>query len=211
MAKQHEELSTAALLEVFGGKKGLFDSSVPIAVFVLCRFFLDLNGAIAAAVASGLLIVGVRRSRGESLQQAFGGFFGLLIAVLIARSTGSGKGIFWPGIAITAFSGLAFLISLLVKKPVVALGLTAIDPRYKVWSTHEALRRACYIATTVWMVSFFIRASVATVIMLSVGDSDRDGLMILIIINAVKWPLIVGSALLTVALVRAANVPPVED
>ena len=98
-----------------------------------------------------------------------------------------------------------------MKKPVVALGLTAIDPRYKVWPTHEALRRACYIATTVWMVSFFIRAAVATVIMLSVGDSDRDGLMILIIINAVKWPLIIGSALLTVALVRAAKVPPVED
>ncbi|MCU1587718.1 MAG: hypothetical protein JWN31_1211 [Frankiales bacterium] len=210
MAEQHKELSTAALLEVFGGKKGLFDSSLPVAVFVLARFFLALNGAIAAAVVAGLLVVALRKAKGDSLQQAFGGFFGLLIAVLIARSTGSGKGIFWPGIALTAFSGLVFLISLLVKRPVIAMGLTAIDPRYKVWPTHEALRRACYLATTVWMVSFFIRASVATTILLSVGDSDRDGLLILIIINAVKWPLIVGSALYTVALVKAAQVPPVE-
>ncbi len=212
MAQEPKELSTAALLEVFGGKKGLFDSSVPVGVFILARFIpgVELNGAIVAAVIAGLLIVGLRKSRGESLQQAFGGFFGLLIAVVIARSTGTGKGIFWPGIAVTAFSGLVFGVSLLAKKPMIAVGLTAIDARYKVWPTHAALRRACYIATTVWMVSFFIRASVATVILLSVGDSDRDGLLILIIINAVKWPLIIGSAVLTVALVRAAKVPPVE-
>jgi hypothetical protein len=206
-----KELSAGALLAVFGGAKGLFDSSVPVAVFIVARFFLELNGAIAAAVVSGLLIVALRRSRGESLQQAFGGFFGLVIAVVIARSTGSGKGIFWPGIAITTFSGVVFLVSLLVKRPAIALGLTVIDPRYKVWPTHEALRRACYLATTVWCVSFFIRAAVATVIMLSVGDSDRDGLMILIVINAVKWPLIIGSALLTVALVKAAEVPAVDE
>lgn len=211
MADQPKELSTAALLEVFGGVKGLFDSSAPVAVFVLARFLVDLNGAIVAAVVTGLLVVAYRRFKGESLQQAFGGFFGLLIAVVIARSTGSGKGIFWPGIAITAFSGLVFLVSLLVKRPVIAMGLSAMDPRYKVWPTHEALRRACYVSTTVWMVSFFIRAAVATTIVLSVGDSDRDGLLILIIINAVKWPLIVGSALLTVGLVKAAKVPAVED
>ncbi|MCW2545137.1 MAG: hypothetical protein JWM40_2689 [Frankiales bacterium] len=211
MAAEHKELSASDLLAVFGGAKGLFDSSVPVGVFILARFFMELNGAIAAAVVAGLMIVALRRVRGESLQQAFGGFFGLVIAVVIARSTGSGKGIFWPGIAITAFSGLVFLVSLLVKRPAIALGLTAIDPRYKVWQTHEALRRACYIATTAWCVSFFIRATVATIILLSVGDSDRDGLLILIVINAVKWPLIIGSALLTVALVKQAQVPAVEE
>ena len=100
---------------------------------------------------------------------------------------------------------------MLVKKPVVAVGLAAIDPRYKVWPEHDALRRACYIATTAWTACFFIRAAVGTTILLSVGDSDRDGLAILIIINAVKWPLIIGSALLTVALVKAAKVPPAVE
>jgi hypothetical protein len=209
-APRPRELSTSTLLEVFGGAKGLFDSSVPVAVFVAARFFTDLNGAIAAAVVAGLLVVALRKSRGEPLQQAFSGFFGLVIAVLIARSTGSGKGIFLPGILITAGTGVAFLISLLVGRPAVALGLAAIDPRYGVWRTHPALLRACVISTAVWTASFFIRAAVATTVALSVGDKDRDNLVILVVINAVKWPLIIGSALLTVALVKKADVPALE-
>jgi hypothetical protein len=210
MADKQEELSTAALLEVFGGVRGLFDSSVPVFVFVLANFFLSLNGAIAAAVASGLLVVALRRVRGESMQQAFGGFFGLLIAVVIVRVTGSGKGIFWWGLGMTALTGVAFLVSLLVRKPLIAVGLAAMDPRYKVWPTHAALRKACFVATAAWTVSFFIRAAVGTTVLLTVGDSARDSLAVLIVINAVKWPLIVGSALLTIALVKAAKVPPVE-
>ena len=211
-ATEPKELTTTAVLAVFGGVKGLFDSSVPITVFILSRFLpgVELNGAILAAVAAGLLIVALRKARGESLQQAFGGFFGLLIAVIIVRVTGSGKGIFWTGIGITASTGLLFLVSLLIKRPAVAMGLAAVDPRYKVWREHPALRRACYVATTVWTISFFIRAAVGTTILLVVGDSDRDGLAILIIINAVKWPLIIGSALLTVGMVKAAEVPALE-
>jgi hypothetical protein len=203
------DLSTKALLSAFGGAKGLFDSSVPITVFVVARFFVDtLNPAIVAAVAAGLVIVAIRKVRGESLQQAFSGFFGLLIAVLIARATGNGKDIFWVGIAITGLSGVAFGISLLAGKPAVALGLSALNPRYAVWPTHEKLRRACVISTAVWMTSFLIRAAVATTVVLTVSDSAKDNLLILIVINGVKWPLIVGSALLTVALVKKADVPP---
>jgi len=206
------ELSTKTLLSAFGGVKGLFDSSLPIFVFILARFIpgVSIREALYPALATGVLIVGLRKARGESLQQAFSGFFGLLIAVLIARSTGTGKDIFWPGIVITAGSGLVFLVSLLIGKPMVAVGLSALDPRYAVWRTHDALRRACVVATAVWMVSFFIRASVGTTVLLAVGDQARDNLLVLIIINAVKWPLIIGSALLTVALVKRADVPPVE-
>lgn len=206
-----KDLTTKALLEVFGGVKGLFDSSLPVLVFLIARFFTSLNGSIALAVAAGLVTVVVRRARGESLQQAFGGFFGLLLAVLIVHFTGSGKGIFWPGIAITAGTGVVFLVSLLIKRPAIALGLAAMDPRYKVWPDHPALRKACTVATAVWCASFFVRAAVGTVVLLAIGDSKGDGLLILIIINAVKWPLIVGSAVLTVGLVKAADVPAAAD
>jgi hypothetical protein len=36
-------------------------------------------------------------------------------------------------------------------------------------------------------------------------------LVILVVINAVKWPLIIGSALYTVAVVKAADVPAVVE
>lgn len=201
------EITTGTLLQGFGGWKGLVDSSLPATVFVLARFVVDLNAAVVAAVVTGLLVVAVRRWQGETLQHAASGFFGLLLAVLIVRSTGSGKGIFLPGILITAGSGVAFGLSLLLKQPAVALGLAAADSRYAVWRTYEPLRRACTLATAAWCASFFIRAGVATVVYLVGGDSPGDNLLLLVVINAVKWPLIIGSALLTVALVRQAGLP----
>jgi hypothetical protein len=207
--RQPDPLSTQSLLAVFGGVQGLLDSSVPATVFVVARFFTSLNGAIVAAVAAGLLVVALRAVRGESLQQAFSGFFGLVLAVVIARSTGSGKGFFLPGILITAGSGVAFGVSLLAGRPVVALGLAAVDPRYKVWREHAPLRRACVLATGIWTVSFFVRAAVATTVLLLVGDRSSDNLVVLVVINAVKWPMILGSALATIALVKRADVPEV--
>ena len=205
-----KDLSAATFLEVFGGVRGLIDSSIPVTVFVIAHFFASLNVSIAAAVGSGLVVVALRKSRGQSTQQAFSGFFGLVLAVVIVRSTGSGKGIFLPGIFITAGSGLAFLVSLLIGRPAVALALGAVDPKYAVWKQHAALRRACVISTAVWCASFFIRAGVATTIYLQYGDKPSDSAVILIVINAVKWPLIIGSALLTVALVKNADVPELE-
>lgn len=206
-AAPQADLTTATLLQGFGGWKGLLDSSLPATVFVLARFFVSLDTAIAAAVVVGLLVVALRRSQGETLQHAASGFFGLLIAVLVVRSTGSGKGIFLPGILITAGSGVAFGISLLVRRPAVALGLAAADSRYEAWRTHEPLRRACTVATAVWCASFFVRAGVASAIYLLHGDSPGDNLLLLVVINAVKWPLIIGSALVTVTLVRRAGLP----
>jgi len=205
-----KELTTGTLLDTFGGWKGMLDSSIPATLFVVVRFFASLNVSIAVAVAAGLLVVGLRRVQGDTLQHAFSGFFGLLIAVLIVRSTGTGKGIFLPGILITAGSGLGFAASLVLGRPAVALGLAAADTRYAVWKTYEPLRRACVLSTAAWCVSFFIRAGVATTVYLAYGDSPGDNLAILIVINAVKWPLIIGSALLTVALVKRAGLPAEE-
>jgi hypothetical protein len=205
------ELTTGTLLEAFGGWKGMFDGAVPATVFVLTRFFASLNASIVAAVVAGLLVVLVRRLRGETLQHAFSGFFGLVIAVLIVRATGTGKGIFLPGIFITAGMGAAFGLSLLVGRPAVAMGLAAADPRYAAWRTYEPLRRACALSTAVWAASFFVRAGVATTVYLAYGDRPQDNLVILVVINAVKWPLIIGSALLTVALVKRAGMPAGDD
>ena len=58
-----KELTAGALLQVFGGGKGLFDSSVPSFVFVLVRLVTSLNGAIIAAVVAGLLVVVLRSVR----------------------------------------------------------------------------------------------------------------------------------------------------
>ncbi|MDP9102278.1 MAG: DUF3159 domain-containing protein [Actinomycetota bacterium] len=194
------ELAPSAFVDAFGGVRGLVDSAIPATVFVLVRLASrSLWLAVAAALLSGVVLLAVRVRRGESLQQVGSGFFGLVIAVVVARATGTGKGFFAPGIALTALSGVGFLVSVLVGRPAVGLVLAAFDPAYAGWREHAGLRRACTIATSVWAATFFIRAGVATYVYRMPGDHAGR---LLIVINAVKWPLIGLAAVVTVALVR---------
>jgi hypothetical protein len=205
VAEQHD-LRVGHFLELFGGVKGIFDSSAPALVFIGVKLVSDLNTAIVAAVAVGLLIVGFRKARGESLQQSISGFFGLLLAVLIARATGTGKGFFLPGILITGLSGLAFAVSNLVGQPAVALILVTIDEKYSGWKDHPPLRRACVRSTWVWAASFLIRATVATVVALSVGDDVKDNAILFGVIQVEKYLLIAAAAFYTVTAVRRVPV-----
>lgn len=199
-------VDTESLLAQMGGLRGLLDSALPATVFVLANLVGDgdLTIPIVLSLVTGLLVVGLRRARGESVQQAFSGFFGLAVAVVFARATGTGEGFFLPGIITTGLTGVVFLVSLLLGKPAVAYALTAYDPRYAAWKAHEPLRRACRLATAFWTLTFFIRAGVAAFVY--TRDGDNDGLL-LIVVNAVKWPLIAGAVVLTVVLVRRAGLP----
>lgn len=194
------------MLAQMGGLRGLLDSALPATVFVLANLVGDgdLTRPIVLSLLAGLLVVALRRGRGEPVQQAFSGFFGLAIAVLFARATGTGEGFFLPGILTTAATGVAFLVSLLIGKPLVGYALTAYNPRYEVWKWYPPLRRACRLATAFWTLTFFIRAGVATYVYRREGDNDG---LLLIVVNAVKWPLIVAAVVLTVVLVKRAGLP----
>ena len=202
-ARGGQELPPTALMAAMGGTRGLIDSALPATVFVLARLVIgSLTTALLVSLLSGALLLGLRLLRGEPLQQVGSGFFGLVLAVLVARATGTGKGFFLPGILTTAGTGLAFVVSLLVRRPAVGLALAAYDAKYTGWAAHPGLRRACQLATAFWAVTFFVRAGVAYWVYSLPGD--RDGLL-LVVINAVKWPLIAAAVLLTVVLVRRSG------
>ncbi len=197
------EVRAGALVDALGGGRGLVDSAVPATVFVLTRIATDsLGTAIAVALASGAALAGLRVSRGQSLQQVGSGFLGLLVAVLVARATGTGEGFFLPGIVLTAAWGVGFVVSLLLGRPAVGLALPLLDPRYAGWQAHPGLLRAARTATAFWAVTFFVRAGVA--LWVYSFDGDDDGLL-LVVTNAVKWPLIGLAALLTVVLVKRSG------
>jgi hypothetical protein len=202
------EVSTTTFVDAFGGGRGLFDSAVPATVFVVARLISgSLTTAVIVAVVSGLLIIALRRLRGQPLQQAASGFFGLAIAVFIAKLTGKGEGFFLPGILITGGMGVGFVISLFAGRPAVGTALAAYDEKYAGWREHPPLYRAARICTAVWAITFFMRAGIAAYVYNQPGDNDG---LLLLVVNVVKWPLIVGAALLTVRMVRKAGLPEAE-
>ena len=195
-------------VKAIGGWRGALESALPATAFVLVR--IVTGGTLvpaAVAVGVGLCAVALRRVHGSSPLQAWGGFFGLAIAVLVARATGTGEGFFLPGIVGTALLGVVFAASLLAGRPAVGFALASYDAKYLRWREHAPLRRACGVATAVWAVTFFVRAGVATWIYRQPGDADGT---LLIVSNVVKWPLIIGAAFVTLALVRRAGPPPIE-
>ncbi len=197
------EVPPSALVTALGGGRGLLDGALPATAFVLVRLATgSLGTAIVVALLTGVVLLGIRVRRGESLQQVGSGFLGLLVAVLFARATGTGEGFFLPGILTTAGTGVAFVVSLALRRPLVGIALAAYDAKYAGWAEHPGLRRACTLATAFWAATFFVRAGVAYSVYRLPGD--RDGLL-LIVINSVKWPLIAAAALLTVVLVRRSG------
>jgi hypothetical protein len=192
--------------DVVGGWRGALEGALPATAFVVVR--IATGGMLVpalAAIAVGLGAVGLRLLHGTSPLQAWGGFFGLGVAILVARATGKGEGFFLPGIIGTGALGVVFTVSLVVNRPAVGFAIASYDTKYLRWREYEPLRRACAIATAVWAVTFFIRAGIAAWIYQQPGDADGK---LLIVINAIKWPLIAGAAILTLALVRRAGPPP---
>jgi len=198
-----DELPPSAFVDAIGGGRGLLDSTLPATVFVLVRLASDSLGvAVVVALLVGVALLGLRVRRGEPLQQVGSGFFGLVLAVVVARATGKGEGFFLPGILTTAATGVVFVGSLVARRPAVGLALAAYDARYAGWREHPGLRRACSVATAVWAVTFFVRAGVAAYVYRLAGDNDG---LLLLVVNVVKWPLILGAAGLTVLLVSRSG------
>ena len=194
-----------ALVEALGGKRGLVDSGLPAIVFVLVNSVVDaftsrevaLNSAIAASVATGLVIVALRLVRKETLQQAVSGFFGLAIAVFFAKRSGEARAFFLPGIVINIGYGVVFLASAVLGRPVVGYLYAAIDGMASTWREDNVLRRAFALASVGWALVFASRAVVQGVLY----AMDRPGLLAASKL-LMGWPLTIGAVALTVAYVK---------
>ena len=203
-----EPAAKPALVEALGGKRGLVDSGLPAVVFVFVNSLVQafstretaLDAAIAAAIGTGVLVVLLRLVRKETLQQAISGFVGLAIAVFFARRSGEARGFFLPGIFINIAYGLAFLVSAVIRRPLVGAIYAAIDGLDKRWREDPRLRRVFAVATVGWSLVFASRAVVQGVLY----AMDRPGLLAAARL-LMGWPLTIAAVALTVAYVKRAR------
>ena len=150
----------AILLErAIGGWRGLIDSGLPTAVFVLVYALSGqaLTASIAAAVVVGLVIAVVRIVRREPLQQIAAGFAGLAIAALVSWRTGRAQDFFLPGFLTNLGYGLAFLVSILVRWPLLGVAMGLLTGAGSSWRQDTTLRRTYTAASWIWVGVFFGR------------------------------------------------------
>nr|WP_253776264.1 DUF3159 domain-containing protein [Goodfellowiella coeruleoviolacea] len=183
-----------------GGVSGLFYSSVPVLVFVLVNALTSLMPAIWASIGSAVLIAVVRLIRKEPLQPAISGLFGIAIAAFIAYRTGSAKGFFLFGVWASLIYGGVFLVSILVRWPLVGVVWSTLNGSGMGWHKDKPARYGYDLATLTWTLVFFGRF----VVQRWLYEEDQVGWLAFARI-AMGYPLTAVALVVTVWAVRRAD------
>ncbi len=158
-AREDVHAERILLDRAIGGWRGLIDSAVPTLVFLTVYVFSGnvLGTALVAALVAGVLIALWRVIRREPLRQILTGFVGLAIAAAFAQFTGRPENFFLPGFLVNVVYGSAFLISILVRWPLLGVVLGFVTGERTAWRSDPKLRRAYTAASWIWVGVFFSR------------------------------------------------------
>ncbi|RKS77634.1 uncharacterized protein DUF3159 [Motilibacter peucedani] len=164
--------SVAAGLDLgaaIGGPRGIVESSVPGALFVLVYAVRhSLAAALVVSVASALVLVAVRLARRETVQHAVSGLLGIGIGALIAWVTGSARNFYFPSLVRNPALAVAYAVSVAVRWPVVGIFAGAVLGESPAeWRADPARMRAYVRATWLWVAMFALRFAIQLPLYLS--------------------------------------------
>lgn len=190
-------------MEQMGGVPGIVASTIPVGVFVVANILFELRPALIAALAAGVAVAVWRLVRREALQPALSGLFGVGLCAFIAYRTGEARGFYLPGLIYSSVFGIAFLVSVLVRRPLAGVIWHGINGDGQGWRRDPRLLRAYTFASLLWTIVFGARVVVQG-LLYNAQEDDWLGIARL----AMGYPL-VGVALLgTVWAVRRARRTP---
>jgi hypothetical protein len=149
------------IAEQLGGVRGLAESSIPVAVFVVANIVWALRPAVILAVVIGLGIAAWRLSRREPIRHALNGLFGIALGAVLASSTGQARDFHLPTILYTLGYGVALIVSVVVRRPLVGwLWSVTFAGGTDRWRTEPRLLGLFGRLTIVWAVVYVVKATV---------------------------------------------------
>jgi hypothetical protein len=198
--RQVTEPKQQSIMDQLGGLSGLIYTSVPILIFVPVNSIWNLTAAIWAALGVAVLIAAWRVFRKESIQPAVSGVLGVGVSAFIAYRTGDAKGYFLFGIYTSLAYGAAFVLSIVVRWPLVGIIWGFLNGHGNLWRQHPRAVRFYDIATAAWALVFGARYLVQS----QLYDTDHTGWLAIARI-AMGWPLTGLALLVTIWAVRKAD------
>lgn len=191
-----EEVRQEALLleRALGGWRGIIDSGLPTLVFIVAYLVTgsELAPSLIAAIIAGLVVVAWRLVRRQPLQQVLVGFMGLLIATWFASRTGRAEDVFVPGLLLNVGYGAAFLVSILVRWPLLGIAMGYLTGERTSWRSDPQLRRVYAAASWIWVGVFALRLAVQVPLYLAGAVAPLGVVKILL-----GWPLYLAGAYAT--------------
>ena len=160
------------LSEQLGGVRGLIESGVPVAAFVVLNVLLGesvagldkrtaLYWAIGGAVGTAVVIGVYRVIRKEPIRHAINGVFGIALGAWLAYRSGEAKDFYLPGILLSMGQVVLLIGSVVIRKPIIGYvwGVLVNKGKHD-WFDNRELFRTFQWLTLVWAASLFIRAGI---------------------------------------------------
>ena len=156
--QDHEK---AKVLQAFGGKKGLIDSSVPSLLFVFTQSIAhNLQASLIVALSAAVVISSIRLVKRETLVHSLSGLIGVIICAAFAHFTNSPKGYFAPSITKNAFFLSLYAVGNIIRWPIIGVVLGPILGEDTRWRKDKPRLKAYTMAGWVWFSMFAIRFAV---------------------------------------------------
>jgi len=150
--------------DLLADRRVLVDSVLPPIVFVVANALGGLSVAAAAAIGLAVVTLVVRLLRRQRLLYAVSGLGGVLLGVVVALVAGNASGYFLPGIVTNAVLGVACVVSVLARRPLVAFTSAAVYRWPLDWYWHPRVRPAYSEVTWLWAAYYAAKTALAVVL-----------------------------------------------
>lgn len=200
-----EEFST-----VVAGRSNVVDAVLPPLTFVLLNALAGFGVGAWGSLGLAAALAAFRLIRGQTLAYALGGLAATGLAILAAGLSDQAGGYFLPNLINGALTTLLCLVSVIVRRPLVALTSHLARGWPLRWYWHRGVRAAYSEVTLAWAAFFALRLGLQWMLF-------REGQTITLGVLSVVmgWPatiaLLVASYLYGTWRLRNLNGPSVEE
>ena len=151
-----------SIADAVGGPLGVAESALPAAAYVLTYTVSgqDTTIALIIAVTLGVVFGVARLVRGQTVQFALAGIAGLALSAYVVSRTGRAADFFLPGLLANAGYALAYLISIVVRWPLLGVIVATLRGGDMSWRKDPRQVRDFSRASWVWVVLFSLRLAV---------------------------------------------------
>lgn len=160
-----EQVIRQRISSALGGWYGSLETALPTVAFVVTWLLTDeVRTAVIAAAALLVVLAVVRQLVGGSWRFLASAVFATALAAFFALRSGQAEDAFLPGILTSAAYGVAALVSILTRWPLVGFIVGIGDPEYAerptAWRRDAGLVRVCARLTWVLVALFALRVAI---------------------------------------------------
>jgi hypothetical protein len=177
-----------------GGARGLVESVLPVTIFtVIYALGREMRPAVLGAVAVAVVLTVARLIARQPVSQAVSGLLGVGAGALLAVLTGQAVNFFAFSILKNIVYGLVYLISVLVRWPLIGVFLGFMLGEGTHWRQVPERRRVYAWATLVWVGMFGLRLAFQIPLYLRDGVTELGvasvplGLPLFAVVLLITW------------------------